>query len=131
MDSTWVEEFLVKVGASVNGVLEVDVGGQTIKAQLEDDVKTFLLGNKLLLVRLGKESFRNFLFLVHQKRDEEAFMLLLAKMDADQLISVLKQDAAELSQYNTMMENFIAKVKQLLISTSLRLASKALFAMLL
>lgn len=127
----WVNNFLAKITASTNGILEVDLGnGQTIKAQIEDDLKQFFVSNASLLSRVGKETFKNFLFLIHQNRDEDAFMLLLAKMDADDLIAALKQEAGEMDQYNTMMEKFIDQAKQFLINASLRLASKALLALL-
>lgn len=131
MDTTWVDQFLAKLTAASDNILKVDIGGTTIKAEISDDLKQFFLENKSLLVRVGKEAFGNFLFLIHQNKDEQAFMILLAKMDADELIAALKQEASEMAAYNALMEKFISQVKKLLVSTGLRLASKALLALLL
>ena len=130
--SAWVNEFLIKLEAAANNVLTVDLGnGLTIKAEITSELKDFFLENRFLLIKIGKETFKSFLFLISQKKDEDAFMLLLNKMNADELISRMNSNALSLGQYTTNVENFISKIKIFLLNESLRIAVKALLAILI
>jgi hypothetical protein len=90
-----------------------------------------LKNNKELLLRVGKDVFRSFLLLINEKRDEQAFGLLLAKMDADNIILRMEMNATSLSELNKNQETFIASLKKLISDTLLPITVKVLIGLLI
>jgi len=127
----WVDEFIARISVTKNDILEVDINGVKIAAVISKELKEFFTENKDLLRDVGKEHFKAFLLYIYQKKEEEAFMVLLQKMSVDQMIATMKGEAASLALYNTKMENFIAKLKKFVISSLLPITAKVLFAVLL
>ena len=130
-DFTWVDEFLAKLENTKNGILEVQIGGTKIAAVLSDDLRIFFVENKDLLVRIGRDNFAAFLMYISQKKEEEAFMVLLQKMSVDQMIANLKGELSSLQQYNNDMDQFTKKLKQFVLSVLLPLTAKVLLGALL
>lgn len=128
--SDWVTKLVQRLEAIEDQILTVEVGGTPVVVAFSDDLKEFFIGNQALLRRIGKETFKSFLALIHEKRDEEAFLLLLQKMSVDDIIARMNQNAATLAKYNDQMEEFIAKVKKFLINSVLRIASKGLLGLI-
>lgn len=129
--NTWVDEVVAKLDGATGGVLEVKIGDETVSAFIGAEVIDFFKSNKILLVRLGKDTFRSFLLLIHQKRDEEAFNLLLAKMEADQIIARMLMNAQQLQQVNDNNDKFVAALKKWAISALTQAATKLLIGLLL
>lgn len=127
----WVTDFTNRLNVIEDQVLSVEIAGVPVVVAFSDELKDFFLKNQALLRRIGKDTFKSFLALIHEKRDEEAFMLLLQKMSIDEIIARMKQNAATLKKNNDDMEAFIAKVKDLLVSSMLRIASKALIGLII
>jgi hypothetical protein len=130
-DFTWVDEFLAKLENTKNGILEVDIGGTKIAAVISDDLKDFFKENRTLLVSLGKDLFKSFLMYIYEKKEEEAFMVLLQKMSVEQMIASLKGDVESLKKYNDDMDLFVKKLKKFATSVLLPLTAKVLLAALL
>jgi len=127
----WVDEFIARISVTTNDILEVDINGVKIAAIISKELREFFTENKDLLRDVGKEHFKAFLLYIYQKKEEEAFMVLLQKMSVDQMIATMKGEAASLAAYNTKMETFIAKLKKFAISSLLPITAKVLFAVLL
>ena len=130
-DVMWVDEFLAKLENTKNGILEVDIGGTKIAAVISDDLKDFFKENKTLLISLGKDLFKSFLMYIYEKKEEEAFMVLLQKMSVEQMIASLKGDVESLKKYNDDMDIFVKKLKKFVTSVLLPLTAKVLLAALL
>jgi len=130
-DSLWVQSFIAKLQTAKNGVLSVQIGGTNVSAVVSQDLITFFIGNQDLLVNLGRENFAAFLAYLCQKKQEEAFMVLLQKMSVDQMIAELKGEAGLMQKYNDDMDNFIKKLKAFAISVLLPLTAKVLLGALL
>lgn len=127
----WVDELIAKLDAATGGVLKVKIGDQTLSATIEAEVVNFFKNNKILLIRLGKDLFRSFLLLLNEKRDEEAFNLLLSKMAADEIIARMLMNAAQLQQMNNDHDLFMAALKKWAISAGTAAATKILIGLLL
>jgi len=130
-DSAWVDLFLYKLETLKNGVLEVEINGKTVAAVIADELKDFFKENKELLIRLGKEHFKAFLMYIHQKKEEEAFLVLLQSMNVEQLIATLKGETESLKQYNDDMDQFIKKLKKFATTILLPITAKVLLAAIL
>lgn len=130
-DSAWVDLFLHKLDTAKNGLLEVEIDGKSVAAVIADELKEFFQDNKDLLKRLGKEQFKAFLLFLYQKREEEAFLVLLQSMSVEQLIATMKGEAEALKQYNDDMEQFIKKLKKFATQILLPITAKVLLAVLL
>lgn len=126
----WTDNFLSHINAIEDNLLKVEIGGVPVVVAFSDELKEFFNDNKALLTRIGKDTFKAFLALIHEKRDEEAFLLLLQKMSVDEIIARMNQNAAALAKANTEMEAFISKVKEFLKQAMLRIATKALLGVL-
>lgn len=129
--ANWVDEFLTRIEAAVDGVLEVEVGGQKIVAQIGDDLVKFFKGNRNLLLRVGKSTFRSFLLLLSEKKEEQAFNLLLAKMDAEDLILRMEQNAEAFQEFNDTRQEFYESLRKFALSTLLPTVAKALVGLLI
>lgn len=127
----WVDEIVAKLEGAVGGVLEVKIGDETVVATVGDEVVKFFKENKVLLIRLGKELFRSFLLLIHEKRDEEAFQLLLSRMQADEIIARMRMNASQLGQLNDDHDKFMAALKRWAIQALTGLGTKLLIGLLL
>lgn len=126
----WVDTLLAKLDGATNGVLSAKIGDQTVEAFIGDQTVQFFRNNKVLLIKIGLDLFKQFLMLIHEKRDEEAFAILLQKMEADEIIAKLTADAMELQQMNDDHDAFIASLRAWAIQTLTSAATKLLLALL-
>ncbi len=126
----WVDEIIAKLEGATGGVLEVKIGNETISTIVGDEFIKFFKDNKVLLIRLGKDMFRSFLLLIHEKRDEEAFQLLLSRMEADEIIARMRINASQLAQLNQDHDNFIAALKKWAIMFLTGVTTKLLIGLL-
>jgi len=127
----WVDEVVAKLEGAAGGVLEVKIGDETISTVVGDAIIKFFKDNKILLIRLGKDLFRSFLLLIHEKRDEEAFQLLLSRMQADEIIARMRMNAAQLAQLNNDHDNFMIALKKWAVTFLTGLSTKLLIGLLL
>lgn len=129
--TAWVDELIAKLDGATGGILEVKIGDQTVSAFIGEEVVNFFKSNKILLARLGKDLFKSFLLLLNEKRDEEAFNLLLSKMAADEIIARMLMNAQELAQMNDDHDKFMDALKKWAITTATAAATKLLIGLLL
>lgn len=127
----WVGTLIVKLETATTGVLDFEVGGVPINAQLGIALIQFLKTNKDFLIKLGQDDFVDFLYLLHEKKEEEAFLLLSAKMDADDIISKMEADAGALQQLNDAHDKFVADLIDFGKTAVLPTLAKALIGLLI
>jgi hypothetical protein len=128
---SWVDQVLARLENTVNGVLDVQIGGESIQAIISPEFVSWFKNNKPLLLNLGKHTFTNFLLLIHEKREEEAFQVVLSKMSADQIIAKIQQNTQVLAECNKLRDDTIAALKKLALSILTSVATKALLGLLL
>lgn len=128
--TTWVDDVIAKLQGATNGILEVKIGGQTVQAFIGVEVVQFFSTNKILLERLGLDMFRNFLTLLSEKKEEEAFNVLLDKMQADEIIARLNMDANQLQQMNDDYDAFVAAAKKWALTVLEAAATKLIIGLL-
>lgn len=129
--SNWVEEFVTRLEAATDGIINVEIGGEKIVAKIGDDLVDFFKKNKKLLVRVGKSTFRSFLLLLSEKKEEQAFNLLLAKMDAEDLILRMEQNADALKEYNDTRKDFYEALKKFSLNALAPTLARALVGLLI
>jgi hypothetical protein len=127
----WVTQVVAKLETAKNGVLSVEIGGVPVVATFGPEVIIFFKDNRILLTRLGQESFANFLILLQAKKEEQAFNLLLAKMDADEIIARMEMNATVLHEYNTNKDLFVVAVKKWVIASLAPALLKVLIGLLI
>jgi hypothetical protein len=130
-DTIWVDELIAKLHGAANGVLEVEFGGQKVSAVLGKEVVEWFKDNRLMLIRIGRETFKGFLMLLHEKKEEQAFNLLLSKFEADDIIARMKMNAAELKQDNDLRDQFIQSLKKFALQVLTGVASKIVIGLLI
>ena len=129
--SNWVDEVVSKLDAASGGILEVKIGDETISAFISDEVVLFFKNNKTVLTNLGKDLFKSFLILISEKKQEEAFNIVLQAMDAQAIIDEMNINAHELQQANDHRDAFYAALKKWAITTLEAAATKLLIGLLL
>lgn len=112
IDTTWVDTIIAKLSMATDGILKVQIGNETVSAYLGEATIKFFKDNKPLLIRVGLDAFAQFLQLITEKKKEEAFMVLLDKMNADDIIARLNMNADELKQHNDLHDQFIHALEQ-------------------
>jgi hypothetical protein len=127
----WVSEIIVKLVAATNGVLQVEIGGVMVNAELGKGIIQFLTANKDFLLRLGQESFSDFLYLLKEKKEEEAFQFLALRMNADDIIAQIEAEAGSLAQANDDYDQFIADLIAFGKTIVVPILSKVLLGLLL
>lgn len=127
----WVNQLVVKLDGASGGVLEAEIGGQKVSAVLSAEVIKFFKENRLLLLSIGKDLFRAFLLLLSEKKEEQAFTLLLSKMEADAIIARMKMNASQLKKHNDDHDAFVAALKKWAIQTLTQAGTKLLVGLLL
>lgn len=133
-ETSWVDVIVAKMQGATNGILQAQIGGQTVQAYLGKEAILFFTQNKILLENVGIDAFRDFLLLISQNKRDEAFQVLLQKMDADAIIARLNMDADELQHFNDDHDAFIKSLEnfalQVLEGAASSAASKILLALL-
>ena len=127
----WVTQVVAKLETAKNGVLNVEVGGVPVVATFGPEVITFFKDNQVLLTRLGQETFANFLILLQAKKEEQAFNLLLAKMEADQIIARMQMNAQVLQQYQDHQDAFVAATEKWVVVSLAPALIKVLIGLLI
>jgi len=127
----WVTQLVAKLETAKDGVLSVEIGGKPVVATFGPEVITFFKDNRVLLSRLGRETFANFLLLLNEKKEEQAFNLLLAKMEADEIIARMEMNAQVLHEYNTNKDLFVAAVKKWVVTSLCQTVLKVLIGLLI
>jgi len=127
----WVDEMITKMELSVNGVMEIKIGDQLVVAKISLDVVEYFKANRALLMKVGKDVFRDFLLLINEKKQEQAFNLLLARMDAEDIIARLQANAGSLSEQTTTNEQFVQSITHFALYTLTPTLLKVLMGMLL
>ena len=130
MATTWVDDLINKLNATKDGVLNFEIGGQSMTAIIKPELIQYFISNAPLLERIGKDIFKSVLILLHEKKEEQAFDMLISKMDADDIIAKLNGDAADLAQQNKDRDDFIASLEKLLLNTLEQMAIKGLVSLL-
>jgi len=128
---TWVEEMITKMEIAVGGVMQIKIGDQFVVAQVSQDVVAYFKANKKLLEKVGKSVFRSFLLLINEKKQEQAFNLLLAKMDAEDIIARLEANNQSLDQETTTNEQFVHSVTDFALNKLAPTLIKVLIGLLL
>jgi hypothetical protein len=127
----WIDEFIIKLETSINGIINVQIGGQSVVAQISPACIQFFKNNRQMLISVGREAFKNFLFLVSEKKNEEAFNVLLQGMSVDDIIARMGYNGEQLAQANKLKEDFIKSLKDFVIKSLTPIALKALWGLLI
>lgn len=127
----WVMELINKLEAAKDGKIAVEIDGQVLWAKFTPDLIKFFKDNKGMLLRVGRETFRGFLMLLHEKKNSEAFNLLLGKMSADDIIARIGQNAEALKQENDLRDDFIKSIENFLVKTLAPHMLKVMIGMLI
>lgn len=128
--SDWVTQFLAKLQTATNGSISVTINGKVVAVPISQDLVQFFLQNEQILENLGLDLFRQFLDLLQQKKEQDAFDILLSAMSVDQMISRLNMDAAQLAADNQHRDNFVAGLEKFAEQELVGIAGKALIALL-
>jgi len=128
----WVEQLVAKLQFAPDGVLTVDMGdGKVTSVTITPDILQFFVTNKDLLARLGKDTFKAFLLLVNEKKQEQAFQLVLAQMTANDIIDRMNQNAGALQQANDDHDKFMAALWNFVLKTLAPAALKLVISLLM
>jgi len=126
----WVDELVAKLTASVDGTIQVQLGGETVSAFFGKQTIEWFKNNKILLLRVGKRAFKDFLMLLAEKKEEQAFALLLEKMDAENIIARMNMNSAMLKDDNNLHDQFVASLKKFVVTTLTALAAKVIIGLI-
>ena len=133
-ETDWVTALIAQLQSATNGILQAKINGQTVQAFFGKEAISFFTTNKVLLENVGLDAFKNFLLFISQNKTEEAFDILLDKMDADAIIARMNMNAAELQQYNDDYDKFVQALEtfaiKVLEDTAAGEASTVLLAIL-
>lgn len=129
--SSWVDDLITKLEGATNGILTAKIGDETVEAFLGEQVIQFFKANRPLLISLGRDAFRSFLLLINENKEEEAFNLLVSKMEADSIIARMRMNAAQLKDHNDRRDAFHAALKKFALDTLTKLAQKLIIGLLL
>ena len=129
MPALWVDQIIVKLTASAH--LDCVVGGENLTVDVASDMIDFLTQNRQMLLQVGKDQFIQFLTLTHEKNYEAAFLVLLEKMSADDIIKRMQLDAQELDAYQDRRDKFVTSIEQFALTTLVGIGSEVLIGLII
>lgn len=129
--ATWVDNVVSHITSSADGILTYQIGGVQVSTEVGLATLKFFKERKEFLLRLGLETFRDFLYLVHTKRNEEAFLLISSKMDADDIITQLALDAESLKEHNDNFDQFKVELWDFVKIVLVPIVTKVLIGLLI
>lgn len=126
----WVEELIEKIKIG-QGKVQVIIENNPVIVEMGSEFVTYFNDNRPLILKIGKDTFTSFLVLLSEKKEEAAFNVLLAKMDADEIIARMLANASELSIDTDTREKFVESLKKFAFYTLTPLVLKAVISLLL
>lgn len=125
----WVNQIITMFETS-NGSLTINVDGKPVTIPIAQDLISFFSANEAMLIRVGQDTFQNWLMLLSEKKDEAAYDLLLGHMNADEMIAQMNADAQALQKMNDDWDQFMAQLKDFVEKTLIGIGEKVLIALI-
>ena len=131
MQKDWVSELITRFELAKNGTIQINIDGKIINTTIASDIIEYFSTNRIILERMGIDVFKQFLQLISESKNEQAFNIILAKMSADDIIIRIQQNASSLNHETQTTEAFIESLKKFVISTLVPTLAKFLFTLLI
>ena len=125
----WVDNLVTQLEAN-GGKFVASINGQTVLVTVGKPIALFCLENQAMLRKVGQATFRHMLDLMSEKKNEEAFMLLLKSMSPDDIIDHMNQNSEELAANTNPRKAFWDKLESLALTIGQSIILKAIVGLL-
>lgn len=101
MDHEWVDQFIDRLQQAADGNNPIrfeDDTGQQVVVAIQQQLVQLLRDNRMRLVRVGKNAFKDFLLLWHKQQQFEALVRIYDQLDNSELIDQYREDSAKLAE---------------------------------
>ena len=125
----WVDNLVSQLEAN-GGKFVASINGQAVLVTVGKPIALFCLENQIMLRKVGQDTFRQMLDLMSEKKNEEAFMLLLKSMSPQDVIDHMNQNAEELAADTDRRKAFWDKLQSLALTIGQSIILKAIVGLL-
>lgn len=101
MSSTWFDDLITRLEESLASGEEISwkgFDGETVLIEIKKELIDLIKDNRSMLVRIGRDTFKEFLQLWSKREEFEALVVVYDKLDNTELISKYKEDSAKLAE---------------------------------
>jgi hypothetical protein len=99
LDDRWFDQMISVASASQNNPIAVkDKDGNDLQVQITKVVIEYMVANRFMILKVGKDTFKQFLLLCSDGQDLAALKLIYSNMDTAALINQYKENAVKLAE---------------------------------
>lgn len=128
--TSWVTEFITKLQAAAGGALTLTIDGVNVTTLATPALLLWFINNASMLEAAGKDAFKTFLFMLSQKKKQEAFDAMLNTMSAAQIAAQISGDAFEMQQTMNLHDQMVSALEDLALKLVESVGPKLLLALL-
>jgi hypothetical protein len=125
----WVDSLVTQLEAN-GGKFVASIDGQTVLVTVGKPIALFCVENQVMLRKVGQATFRHMLDLMSEKKNEEAFMLLLKGMNPDDIIDHMNGNSDELAADTDQRKAFWDKLESLALTIGKSIILKAIVGLI-
>lgn len=101
LPETWVDGFIdnvTNVVTTKGGKMMLNISGADVEVAIEGGLLGFLIANRIRLLQVGADAFKEFLGLLAAKQDFQALVLIYSKFDNQALVDSYRGDSVKLAE---------------------------------
>jgi hypothetical protein len=99
LDEQWFDDMISGATASQETPIAVkDRDGNDLQVQITNAVIEYMITNRFMILKVGKDTFRQFLLLCSNGQDLAALKLIYSGMDTAALINQYRENAVKLAE---------------------------------
>ena len=96
----WVDELLQNLQNAYQSKIPVKVQDEAgeVLINVKQELIDLVNQSRPMLIKVGKDTFKQYLILMHRAQEFDALITIYAKLDGADLMTIYKQDAMKFSQ---------------------------------
>ena len=99
LDEQWFDQMITRATASQETPIQVkDKSGDDLQIQITTAVIEYMVANRYMILKVGKDVFKQFLLLCSDGQDLAALKLIYSGMDTSALINQYRDNAVKLAE---------------------------------
>ena len=99
LDDKWFNQMVDAAKASSTNPIPVkDRDGNDLLVKVTQGVLEYMIANRYMIIKVGKDTFKQFLMLCSDGKDLAALKLIYSQMDTSDLINQYKDNAVKLAE---------------------------------
>jgi hypothetical protein len=130
IDDKWFDNFIDDAKRSKDEPITVNKDGEDLKISIQNAIIEYMVANRFIIVKVGRDTFKQFLLLLSKGQDIGALRVIYEQMDTSDLIDKYRENAVKLAEVYKQEQETRAFWLQLATSLGGKIITLALGALI-